>query len=66
MTAIVSATALSFVVGLAMGMVLAILITSMSLRLLGMRRGWGSAHLAGALGWGRRDPRDQTKLAGHR
>ena len=65
MTAIVSATASSFVVGLAMGVVLAILITSMSLRLLGMRR-VGVRPPCGALGWGRRDPRDQTKLAGHR
>src|SRR3954451_19511154 len=31
---------------------IAVVTTSVSLRLLGIRRGWGSALLAGALGWG--------------
>ncbi len=34
--------------------VLAVVTTSASLRLLGMRRGWTTALLAGAIGWARR------------
>ncbi len=34
------------------GLALAVLITVVSLRLLGMRRGWGTALLSGILGWG--------------
>jgi ubiquinone biosynthesis protein len=52
MTGTVVASALGVVFGLIIGVVVAIVITSTSLRLLGMRRGWGSALLAGALGWG--------------
>ena len=36
----------------ALGLALATVITNVSLRLLGMRRGWGTALLAGLLGWG--------------
>ena len=46
------ASGLGVVVRIAVGVVLAIAITSVSLRLLGMRRGWGTALLAGVLGWG--------------
>jgi hypothetical protein len=37
--------------GLVVGVVLAIVVTVLSLRLLGIRRGWGTALLSGALGW---------------
>ena len=52
MTGPIIATALGVVVRVAVGVVLAIAITSVSLRLLGMRRGWGTALLAGMVGWG--------------
>ncbi len=52
MTGAVVASALGVVIGVIIGVVVAIVITSASLRLLGMRRGWGSALLAGVLGWG--------------
>ncbi|MET0324140.1 MAG: AarF/UbiB family protein [Ilumatobacteraceae bacterium] len=48
----VFASALGVSVGIVAGIILAIVITSISLRLLGMRRGWGTALLAGVLGWG--------------
>jgi hypothetical protein len=34
-----------------LGAILAIVTTSVALRLLGARRGWGKAALAGAIGW---------------
>jgi ubiquinone biosynthesis protein len=52
MTGVTIASGLGVVVGIAVGVVLAIAITSVSLRLLGMRRGWGTALLAGVVGWG--------------
>lgn len=38
-------------IGLVIGVALAIVVTVLSLRLLGIRRGWGTAMLSGALGW---------------
>ena len=52
MSAPLVASALGVAVRIVLGVGLAVLITSVSLRLLGMRRGWGTALLAGALGWG--------------
>lgn len=52
MTAVVVATALGVGVRLIVGVVSAVVITSVSLRLLGIRRGWGTALIAGVLGWG--------------
>jgi ubiquinone biosynthesis protein len=49
---VVVATALGVVVAGAVGIVLAVATTSLSLRLLGMRRGWGTALAAGLIGWG--------------
>ena len=46
------ASALGVAVRLVLGVAIAIVITSVSLRLLGIRRGWGTALIAGALGWG--------------
>src|SRR4051794_41225664 len=37
---------------IALAIAIAIVATSASLRLLGVRRGWGTALLAGAIGWG--------------
>jgi ubiquinone biosynthesis protein len=39
-------------IGVVFAVLIAIVITSISLRLLGIRRGWGTALLAGVLGWG--------------
>ena len=52
MTAVVVGSALGVLVGVAVGVLLAVVVTSTSLRLLGMRRGWGTALLAGVVGWG--------------
>src|SRR5688572_13171969 len=43
---------LGAVVRVLIGLSLAVITTSLSLRLLGLRRGWVSALLAGTLGWG--------------
>jgi ubiquinone biosynthesis protein len=42
----------SVVLGIAVIVIVATVATSASLRLLGIRRGWGSALLAGVVGWG--------------
>ena len=52
MSVILLGSALGVTVRIVVGVVLAVVITSVSLRLLGMRRGWGTALLAGVLGWG--------------
>jgi ubiquinone biosynthesis protein len=52
LTGVLVATALGVVVAVVVGVALAVAITSLSLRLLGMRRGWGTALLAGLIGWG--------------
>jgi len=49
---IIATSGWEILVRIALGTVLAILTTSLSLRLLGIRRGWGTALLAGVLGWG--------------
>jgi ubiquinone biosynthesis protein len=48
---IVAASVLVELLRVVVGVALAALITSLSLRLLGIRRGWGSAMLAGVIGW---------------
>ena len=52
MSTVVVATVLGVGLRVVVGVVLAVVITSVSLRLLGMRRGWGTALLAGVVGWG--------------
>ncbi len=52
MSAAIVATALGAFVVVVVGILLAVGTTVLSLRLLGMRRGWAAALLAGALGWG--------------
>jgi len=53
MTAIVVvASAFGVTLRIVLGIILALVITNLSLRLLGMRRGWGTALLAGVVGWG--------------
>src|SRR5262245_16408544 len=52
MIAALVAPAVGVTVRLAAGVVLAIIITTVSLRLLGMRRGWTTALCAGLIGWG--------------
>jgi ubiquinone biosynthesis protein len=51
MSVLLLGSALGVTVRIVVGVVLAVAITSLSLRLLGMRRGWGTALLAGVLGW---------------
>jgi ubiquinone biosynthesis protein len=48
----IAASAFVVFLRLVAGVALAAVITSVSLRLLGIRRGWGSALLAGLFGWG--------------
>ncbi len=52
MIAVLAASFGSAVLRLVLVIVLAITTTLLSLRLLGSRRGWGTALLAGAIGWG--------------
>jgi ubiquinone biosynthesis protein len=52
MSVLLFGSALGVTVRIVAGVVLAVMITSVALRLLGMRRGWGTALLAGLLGWG--------------
>ena len=40
------------VVRVVVGVAVAVATTAISLRLLGIRRGWGKALLSGAVGWG--------------
>ena len=51
-TAIVAAAVAAVLVRVVAGVALAVVITRVSLRLLGIRRGWGTALLAGVVGWG--------------
>jgi ubiquinone biosynthesis protein len=51
-TAIVAATAASVVVRVVLGTLGAAIVTMLALRLLGIRRGWVTALMAGAVGWG--------------
>jgi ubiquinone biosynthesis protein len=51
MAPVVLASALGVAVRIVLGVVLAVVVTSLSLRLLGMRRGWGTAVIAGVTGW---------------
>ena len=52
MNAVALASALGVAGRIIVGIALAIVVTNLSLRLLGMRRGWGSALVAAVLGWG--------------
>ena len=49
---ILAASFLEVAFRVVVAVVLAVVTTSVSLRLLGMRRGWTTALLAGAIGWG--------------
>jgi ubiquinone biosynthesis protein len=49
---LVAASPSEVLLGAASAVLIAIITTSISLRLLGIRRGWGTALLAGVLGWG--------------
>jgi ubiquinone biosynthesis protein len=49
---ILAASFLEEVARIALAIVIAVATTALSLRLLGMRRGWARALVAGALGWG--------------
>jgi ubiquinone biosynthesis protein len=49
---LVTASLPGVLLGVVFAVLIAIVITSISLRLLGIRRGWGTALLAGVLGWG--------------
>ena len=51
-TSIVAASVVALLLRVVAGVALAAVVTSLSLRLLGVRRGWGSALLAGVIGWG--------------
>ena len=48
---IVAASVVVILLRVVVGLALAAVVTSLSLRLLGIRRGWGSALLAGVIGW---------------
>ncbi|HEX5588414.1 MAG TPA: hypothetical protein VFZ17_13960, partial [Acidimicrobiia bacterium] len=50
--AVMAATFLGVVVGIVVIVAVAIATTALSLRLLGIRRGWGTAVIAGGIGWG--------------
>lgn len=50
--AVLAASFLVIVGRVALAIVVAIVTTAISLRLLGIRRGWGTALLSGAVGWG--------------
>jgi ubiquinone biosynthesis protein len=52
MPLILAASVLQVVARICLAVVIAVATTSLSLRLLGLRRGWGTALLSGALGWG--------------
>jgi ubiquinone biosynthesis protein len=52
MMALVAASLLGTAGRLILGAILAVVATSVALRLLGARRGWGKAALAGLMGWG--------------
>jgi ubiquinone biosynthesis protein len=49
---VVAASVAALFLRVVVGVALAAVVTSLSLRLLGIRRGWGSALLAGVIGWG--------------
>jgi hypothetical protein len=49
---ILAASFLEVAIRVVLAVVLAVATTSVSLRLLGMRRGWTTALLAGVIGWG--------------
>jgi ubiquinone biosynthesis protein len=51
-TAGILGSALGVAARIAIGVVLAFVVTNLSLRLLGMRRGWGTALVAAVIGWG--------------
>ncbi len=51
MTLPIVASVFGVIVGIVVVVVVAITTTALSLRLLGIRRGWGSAVLAGGVGW---------------
>jgi ubiquinone biosynthesis protein len=48
----IAASAFEVVLGVVVALVVAVVTTAISLRLLGMRRGWATALLAGGVGWG--------------
>ncbi len=49
---ILAASFVEVVARIGLAAVIAVITTALSLRLLGMRRGWGTALLSGAVGWG--------------
>jgi ubiquinone biosynthesis protein len=49
---VLGATFVGVVVGIVVVVVVAVATTALSLRLLGIRRGWGTAVIAGGVGWG--------------
>ncbi|HEY8093394.1 MAG TPA: hypothetical protein VID93_06405, partial [Acidimicrobiales bacterium] len=52
LTSILAASWVEVSLRVVLAVIIAVITTSLSLRLLGLRRGWPKALLAGVLGWG--------------